>query len=152
MKPVYPPSTSLSGGYNNYEIRIKGLLHHAQGEVRWREASFVIDWVEGKSTGAFTPPGATTNASQSHFGHANSHKQELVHWGKHAFWMLTSGSSCVSGISHQSYQSFSMLGASNWYEPLMSVLQSAFAGFFFSNLQNAIWCPNCWRWWHNQAW
>ena len=47
------------------------------------------------------------------FGQASLRDWELLHVGKHALWQLSSGSSHVSGICHQSYQCFSMLNASD---------------------------------------
>ena len=98
--------------------KIKGLLHHSQREASQRDASYAIDWVEGNSTGVYTiargrlAPPAIKRVPEP-FGLASSRDREQLHEGKHAFWQLTSGSSRVSGICHQSYQSFSMLNASN---------------------------------------
>ena len=86
---------------------IKWLLHHARCDARRCDALYAIDWVEGKSTGGFTPSASREVAEP--FGHVSLPIWKLHHEGQHVFWQLASGSSRVSGICHQSFQCFRCL-------------------------------------------
>ena len=94
-------------------------------DVRQHDASDTIDKVKGKSTGAFTPdhrtrsPHATSKLVAEPFGRASSCDRELHRNGKHEFWQLNSGRSCISGICHQSYQCFGMLNASDGAQDIL---------------------------------
>ena len=59
---------------------VKGLLHHVWLEARPHDASDAIDWVEGKSTGASTPP-----------REVNSHRHRLWNFKLNALVCQASG-------------------------------------------------------------
>ena len=86
-------------------------------EARRRDASYMIDWVEGKSTCAFTPSYKVASRCQQmdpgDIWLCDLARSGTNRKGKHAFWQLTNGSSRAYGICHQSYQWFSMLNVSD---------------------------------------
>ena len=98
---ICAPMTSVTGG-----LRRRGGVMHQTRLIGLKGNQQVLLHNHARS------PSTASKWFPEPFGRASSRDQELLHKGKHAVWQLTSGSSRVSGICHQSYQCFSMLNVS----------------------------------------
>ena len=103
------PTSTVAWSFVRPPPRIASRGFYTMGEASRDEALHAIDWVQGKSTGALTTSCEIALRHQQMgpraiWLHGLARDRVLLNEGKHAFWQLTSRSTCVSGICHQSYQ------------------------------------------------